>query len=102
MKSKGNKVILYEDDEGERQYSVLPEDAPLEEAPLGIPAQGLNILLPPEYEPFRPQLERVLAERGILSKGDFKRADIASQLKRALAQVQRYDAYAIRDLNLKE
>lgn len=99
----GSKVVGYMDEHGEETFSLIPQDAPLEDAPLGIPAQGTTIKLPSAYEPLRPVLERAYAERGIFSSEDIANdPQIEQKLRLAHQQVIRFTVIDILRANREE
>lgn len=93
----------YLDENGDEQFSALPEGAPPEDAALGIPVQGTSIALPDYMEPFRPVLERAYAERGIFSQEDIQNdPQIEEKLRKAHQQAIRFTLIDVVRANREE
>lgn len=97
MDKQKTKIVKYRDSDGKLKQSILPIDAPDEDAPLGIVA---GLLFPATYEPVRDQLESALIARGIVIPDDLFKLGADDKIRQAIQQVIRMDVQAIKSLNI--
>ena len=83
------KVSFMDTDTGKIKHSILPVNAPDEDAPFGVPI-GLDFSH--RYpEPFNSKLIDALAQRGIVDWCDLKVTGAADLVRQAIQQVLKMD-----------
>lgn len=89
------KRIEWIDGDGLPRLSEVPDDAGIEDAPLGIP-----LSIDPEWldypEPFRRELYCALWEEGLKTVDDFNRTDTLTRINQVIRRLVKYDANDIR------
>lgn len=90
------KIVRYRDDDGKLKQSILPIDAPDEDAALGI---HLALSFPPEWEPHRERIEAALAARGMVTTNDLHKPGTDDLIRQAFQQIIRLDIATLKQLN---
>lgn len=90
-----SRTIEWVDAQGLPRLSVVPDDAGVDDAPLGIP-----VSYPPEYlpypEPLRTRLYTALWEEGFKTVKDFARTDALEKIHQVVKRLNKLDANDIR------
>ena len=74
---------------GKKQRVMLPDDAPVDHADMGIPVNvDLSGLYP---EPFCSQLQQALWDSGLVTPDDFRQGNATVLVRAALQRVLKYD-----------